>query len=117
MKENIREIFGLDEECDLFADGVKRRIYPVTMRNFPKFIENLNQVNMKKLWVTSLFEDSFNNAVEVLRMSFRDDDPEMLMDLITAKSFQEIMTMISKINGIEIEEAKEDDDSKNEEMV
>ena len=114
MSNNLQEVLGLPQEVKGFKDGKHRKAYPVTMRVFPEFVTHFAQVNINKFWTNFLFEDGVASLRKVLEMSFLDDDIEVLVDNITAKTYKEIMETLMAINGIEL---NNEESSKNQKEV
>jgi hypothetical protein len=103
MSENLAEVLGLSQEVNGFKDNKPRMAHPVTMRNFPGFVNHFAQVNVKKLWTNFLFDDGKEHLIKVLEMTFVDDSIDELLDNITAKTYKNIMDTLMAINGIEFE--------------
>lgn len=103
MAQNIRKVLGLPQKIDCFLDKKQRMAYPVTMRNFPDFIEAFAEINTEQLWVNYLLGDSSQKAlVKILEMTFRDEeDVNSLLDQINAGNWVEIINTIMEMNGIE----------------
>lgn len=107
--EDLDKILGLPQECNLFLDKKKRTAYPITMKDFKKFINNFTLINTEKLWSNMIFDENINAVKNVLSMSFKDDDIDDILENINARNFKEIFKLIMDINGIEFKK----DDPKN----
>lgn len=99
--EKLQDVLGTVQKVGCFADKKKRAIYPVTMREFPDFIEKFTFINTEKMWSTMIFEEGLNALKTVLATSFKDDDVEELMDQVNAGNYKELIDTIMAINGID----------------
>ncbi|WP_336786956.1 hypothetical protein [Paenibacillus sp. MMO-177] len=112
MAEDIRAVLGLPYDCSGFTDGNSRTVYPVTMKKFPSFIENVRFINPKALWNNMIFDEGIAAVTYVMKESFRDDDVDDVMENINAGNFVEIIDTILTINGIPTQK-DEDKEGKN----
>ncbi|MGE6227633.1 hypothetical protein [Paenibacillus chitinolyticus] len=101
MKENeLRAVLGLPYECSDFTDEIPRIAYPVTMKDFPDFIEKARFINPKVLWNNMVFDEGKVATRYVIQKTFSDDPVDEVMEKINAGNFPQIMEAILTINGI-----------------
>jgi hypothetical protein len=115
--EKMGEVFGSPTKVNLFTDGQVRVAYPITMRNFAEFLENMSQVNPDKLWANFMFEENKEALLNVFKLTFKDVDIDTMLDVVNAMNFSKIMEIVMKINGIDFKLKEDGEDGKNEKEV
>jgi hypothetical protein len=106
--DGLKNVLGVAQKLDCFTDKKKRTAYPVTMRDFPDFIEKFTFINTEKMWSTMIFEEGLNALKSVLTVSFKDDDIDGLMDQVNAGNYKELIDAIMSINGIDFNKAEDE---------
>lgn len=80
----------------VFADGVERTIYPVTLRNMRKLMAAVKNLEVDES--TTLDDDAINKMVEAAKIVFIGvdedlaNDPERIEDVVDIKSFNEMLS-------------------------
>lgn len=105
----LDECLGLEEAIDgsLFSDGLPKKIYPVPLKLFSKFMDNLGIINSEALWTNFMAEDTEKAVSEVLSLSFRGNTADEISMFVNPVNFPKIIKKIMSVNGIEINKSGE----------
>ena len=100
MTNKIRKVLGLPQKITGFLDGVERKAYPVTMRDFPEFMEALQRITSKALWYNFTDEASVKAVKVLLELSFKENSYDELASNINADNWNQIASSILEMNGL-----------------
>lgn len=101
MAKKLESILGLPQIIKGFCDGVDRKAYPITMKEFPTFMQSLQNISGQKLWINFINDESLNALKLFFELTFKDDDYNTISKNINAGNWQDIVNIILKINGLE----------------
>ena len=101
MSNNLESVLGLPQNTDCFSDGVVRKAYPITMQDFPEFIGSLQNISKKNFWLNFIHEESQNALKIFIELTFKDDDYNVISRNINAGNWQDIVSKVLIMNGIE----------------
>lgn len=116
MSQNMRKVLGLPQKINCFLDKKQRVAHPITMRNFPEFIEAFSELNTDHLWVNYILGEEAQKAMlKILEMTFvGEKDVDSLLDQINAGNWEEILTLVMEMNGIERRKPAEEGNAQGE---
>lgn len=111
-KQALTESLGLAEPLTCFLDGKVRNAYPATLSNYGELMEYIQGVSLQDI-PSNYFMDKGESLHNLIVFTFKDDDPQEILDNVAPKNFQNFIRSVLKVHGFSLDETTKED-SKNE---
>lgn len=109
--KDISSALGLGVEIDLFLDGKSRTAYPVTLKDYPDFVNAISTLDPENI-ANSFFADGGEGLRNAIAMSFGVDKVDGILENVDSNNYKDFIRKILSINGIELQDNNRKDNSK-----
>lgn len=105
--EELSHALGGVETLAIFLDEKPRKAYPMTLKEYMEYGDIFTTISTESLPYTCL-SGGAESLKELLRITFKDEDVDELLEQVNAKNYKELMREVMTLHGFDLgEESKQ----------